>query len=85
MWFVYAPIPIISMVDTGGSFSITANSTFDFTKYFTALQALFEAHGIPVLSKKNLGATKLMDTDFFVNLQHMLQFGHFHRTVACRE
>ena len=67
MWFVYAPIPLITMVDTGGSFSITANSTFDFTKYFTALQAQFEAHGIAVISKKNLGSTKLMDTDFYAN------------------
>ena len=72
MWFVYAPIPIISMVDTGGSFSITANSTFDFTKYFTALQTQFEAHGIQVLSKKNLGSTKLMDTDFYANSKRFL-------------
>ncbi len=68
MWFSYAPYPIISMVDMSGKFSITINTQFDFTKYAEALQTQFEKHGIPVISKENIGKACCKKTEFNLDL-----------------
>ena len=68
MWFSFAPYPIISMVDMSGRFSITINTQFDFTKYAEALQAQFEKHGIPVISKENIGKAYCKKSEFNLDL-----------------
>ena len=67
-WLRGLSLLIISMVDMRGKFSITINTQFDFTKYAEALQTQFEKHGIPVISKENIGKACCKKTEFNLDL-----------------